>query len=132
MSTYVCNHELLLCYRIDPITQCQMWKVALRPDTQTNFDSLLRLCEYEIHLSVQDQDDPDMFQKAGEVLKGRRPEEVDLWLHLARESQQRAADSLGKGLFGSLPNIKTIRFVETIHSLVTNYPTDRASYRATF
>lgn len=100
---------------LDPITQCQMWKVALHPGNQTNFDSLLRLCEFELHLSTANgQVEREVFLEAGKVLRQRGLEEVELYLHFMRDSPH-LAESLVKGISEGLPNIRTISFVEPDH-----------------
>ncbi|CAB1318910.1 unnamed protein product [Coregonus sp. 'balchen'] len=103
----------LQCLRLDPTTQCQLWKAALHSGNPSDSEGLLRLCEYEIHLRVKEQRDQKVWERVGEVLKRKRPEKVKLCLHLVDNSLH-AADSLGKSIFDCLPSIEAIRFVEPV------------------
>ncbi|XP_051508933.1 uncharacterized protein LOC127414715 isoform X3 [Myxocyprinus asiaticus] len=84
----------------------QIWRVALEAGQFSDFDSLLRLLRFEIHLSVHEKTDQKMFQRIGEVLKQKRSESVHLYLYVDKEVINR---SLQQDIFESLPNIATIR-----------------------
>ncbi|KAM9412114.1 uncharacterized protein ACWYII_026470 isoform 3-T3 [Salvelinus alpinus] len=99
--------ENLTMLRLDSITQLQMWKVALRSGLQRDCDNLLRLCESEIHLSVQEQ---EVWKPAEEVLKQKRPEHIHLCLHVGQGTQHITTSSM-KIIFDSLTNIADIRFI---------------------
>ncbi|XP_013997320.2 uncharacterized protein isoform X5 [Salmo salar] len=103
----------LQCLRLDPTTQCQVWKAALHSGNPSDSEGLLRLCEYEIHLRVKEQQDQKVWERVGEVLKHKRPEKVKLCIHLVDNSLH-AADSLGKSIFDCLPSVEAIRFVEPV------------------
>lgn len=91
--------------RLDSITQLQMWKVALRSGLQSDCDNLLRLCESEIHLSVQEQ---EVWKPAEEVLKLKRPDHIHLCLHVGQGTQHITTSSM-KIIFDCLSNIADIR-----------------------
>ncbi|XP_052334263.1 uncharacterized protein LOC118357513 isoform X3 [Oncorhynchus keta] len=99
--------ENLTMLRLDSITQLQMWKVALRSGLQKDCDNLLRLCESEIHLSVQEQ---EVWKPAEEVLKQKRPEHIHLCLHVGQGTQHITTSSM-KIIFDRLSNIADIRFI---------------------
>ncbi|XP_016409692.1 uncharacterized protein LOC107741473 [Sinocyclocheilus rhinocerous] len=85
----------------------QMWRVALAAGQFSDFDSLLNLFSFEMHLSALETLDQKVFQRIGEVLKNKRSEiSVHLFLHVNEEVITR---SLQKAIFESLPNIATIR-----------------------
>uniref|UniRef100_A0A8C1HLQ5 NACHT domain-containing protein n=1 Tax=Cyprinus carpio carpio TaxID=630221 RepID=A0A8C1HLQ5_CYPCA len=85
----------------------QMWRVALAAGQFSDFDSLLSLFSFEMHLSALETLDQKVFQRIGEVLKNKRSENsVHLFLHVNEEVITR---SLQRAIFESLPNIATIR-----------------------
>ncbi|XP_076828430.1 uncharacterized protein LOC143474746 isoform X2 [Brachyhypopomus gauderio] len=89
--------------------QSQIWRVALQ-ESETDFESLLRLFGFEMHLSEQDQRDMNMFHSASNiVLNGRRQNKVKLCLHL--DTKKNVANSLLKNIYGSLHNIAEIRII---------------------
>lgn len=86
----------------------QMWRVALAAGQFSDFDSLLSLFSFEMHLSALETLDQRVFQRIGEVLKNKRSEiSVHLFLHVNEEVISR---SLQKAIFESLPNIASIRY----------------------
>uniref|UniRef100_A0A4W5M2N2 FIIND domain-containing protein n=1 Tax=Hucho hucho TaxID=62062 RepID=A0A4W5M2N2_9TELE len=115
MASQMCGIHLTSCRkywrsrkrRLDSITQLQMWKVALHSGLQSDCDNLLRLCESEIHLSVQEQ---EVWKSAGEVLKQKRPEHINLCLHASQGTQHITTSSM-KIIFDCLSNIADIRFI---------------------
>ncbi|XP_035392561.1 uncharacterized protein LOC113568372 isoform X2 [Electrophorus electricus] len=88
--------------------QCQIWMMALQ-ESKTDFESLLRLFGFEMHLSAQNQSDSNTFHNACIVLNGKRQNKVKLCLHL--NTQKKIANSLLKNIFGSLHNIADIRII---------------------
>uniref|UniRef100_A0AAR2KW96 FIIND domain-containing protein n=2 Tax=Pygocentrus nattereri TaxID=42514 RepID=A0AAR2KW96_PYGNA len=90
--------------------QCQIWRVALQ-ESSTDFDNLLRLFGFEMHLSVQEQQNSKMFQNTKDVLTAKRQNKVKLYLHL--DTQQFAAKSLLENIYGSLHNIADLRVIST-------------------
>ncbi|KAL7880605.1 hypothetical protein SRHO_G00028590 [Serrasalmus rhombeus] len=90
--------------------QCQIWRVALQ-ESSTDFDNLLRLFGFEMHLSVQEQQNSKMFQNTKDVLTAKRQNKVKLYLHM--DTQQFAAKSLLENIYGSLHNIADLRVIST-------------------
>ncbi|KAL6490983.1 hypothetical protein MHYP_G00013280 [Metynnis hypsauchen] len=90
--------------------QCQMWRVALQ-ESSTDFDNLLRLFGFEMHLSVQEQQKSKMFENTKAVLTAKRQNKVKLCLHM--DTQQIAAKSLLENIYGSLHNIADLRVIST-------------------
>lgn len=85
----------------------KMWRVALEAGPFSDFDSLLKLFSFEMHLSALETLDQKVFQRIGEVLKNKRSEiSVHLFLHV----NEVITRSLQKAIFESLPNIATIRY----------------------
>ncbi len=85
----------------------KMWRVALEAGQFSDFDSLLNLFSFEMHLSALETLDQKVFQRIGEVLQNKRSENsVHLFLHV----NEVITRSLQKAIFESLPNIATIRY----------------------
>lgn len=87
--------------------QCQIWRVALQ-ESCTDFDSLLRLFGFEMHLSVQEQRDNKLLQITKCVLNEIRDKKVKLRLHL--DTQLISSQLLLRNIYGSLHNIADIRY----------------------
>ncbi|ROJ33099.1 Nucleotide-binding oligomerization domain-containing protein 2 [Anabarilius grahami] len=86
--------------------QSQMWRVAFEAGQFSDFDSLLSLFSFEMHLYAHETQDQKVFQRIGEVLKKKRSESVHLFLHV---NEKLITRSLQKAIFESLSNIATIR-----------------------
>ncbi|XP_067257644.1 uncharacterized protein [Chanodichthys erythropterus] len=86
--------------------QSQMWRVAFEAEQFSDFDSLLSLFSFEMHLYAHETQDQKVFQRIGEVLKKKRSESVHLFLHV---NEKLITRSLQKAIFESLSNIATIR-----------------------
>ncbi len=85
----------------------KMWRVALEAGQFSDFDSLLNLFSFEMHLSALETLDQKVFQRIGEVLQNKRSENsVHLFLHV----NEVITRSLQKAIFESLPNIASIRY----------------------
>uniref|UniRef100_A0A9J8AQH0 Uncharacterized protein n=1 Tax=Cyprinus carpio carpio TaxID=630221 RepID=A0A9J8AQH0_CYPCA len=92
--------------RSTSMLKSQMWRVALEAGQFSDFDSLLSLFSFKMHLSALETLDQKVFQRIGEVLKNKRSAiSVHLILHVNGEVITR---SLQKAIFDSLPNIEVI------------------------
>lgn len=100
--------------------QSQMWRVAFEAEQFSDFDSLLSLFSFEMHLYAHETQDQKVFQRIGEVLKKKRSESVHLFLHV---NEKLITRSLQKAIFESLSNIATIRYNQwtLIHTTLTSW-----------
>ncbi|XP_056317301.1 uncharacterized protein LOC130231871 isoform X2 [Danio aesculapii] len=88
------------------ILQPQIWRVALEAEQFSDFESLLNLFSFELHLDVYERLNQKVFQRMTEVLKKKRSDSVHLCLHVKEEL---ITASLQMAIFESLANIATIR-----------------------
>ncbi|XP_077084290.1 uncharacterized protein LOC143737167 [Siphateles boraxobius] len=86
--------------------QSQMWRLAFEAGQFSDFDSLLSLFSFEMHLFAHETQDQKVFQMIGEFLKRKRSESVHLFLHV---NENLITRSLQTAIFESLSNIATIR-----------------------
>ncbi|XP_050971862.1 uncharacterized protein LOC127168819 isoform X2 [Labeo rohita] len=94
-------------FQATSMLKSQMWRVALEASQFSDFDSLLSLFSFEMHLSLLKTLDQKVFQRIGEVLKNKRSEmSVHLFLHVNEDVITRP---LQNAIFENLPNIATIR-----------------------
>lgn len=84
-----------------------MWRLAFEAGQFSDFDSLLSLFSFEMHLYAHETQDQKVFQMIGEFLKKNRSESVHLFLHVKENLITR---SLQTAIFESLSNIATIRY----------------------
>ncbi|XP_028828992.1 uncharacterized protein LOC114786216 isoform X2 [Denticeps clupeoides] len=90
-------------------TNCQMWKIALQSNPGSDFDKMLQLLDFEMHLKIQAQDDKDMYQRVGDVLQ-QTSKKVKLILHL---DISHASESLVQAILEGSPNILDLRIVSS-------------------
>lgn len=107
LFVYFAFYTLFFIPRSTSRLQSQMWRAAFEAEQFSDFDSLLSLFSFEMHLYAHETQDQKVFQRIGEVLKKKRSESVHLFLHV---NEKLITRSLQKAIFESVSNIATIRY----------------------